>query len=108
MKDRNGRIIDKSTIEKYIKVGQTLNLTSQSRVTKSAQTEKQIKKTVREIVIETKFNDAYVYFKGDTKIYAMFVIGGIIRFRWKSPKREYIWFDGGEVKESLIEKYLER
>ena len=104
-----GWIKDKKTIEKYIKVGQKLELESMSIVTKSAQTAKMITKTVSAITEpKDKFSDSMVKFKGDSKRYAFFIMGGVIRFRW-GGKREYIWWDGGDVKESkenLVDKYL--
>ena len=104
-----GMIKDLDKVNKYIKVGQKIDLLSQSMVTKSAYTEKPLTKIVKEIIPPEEFRDwPLVKFNNDSKNYAVFAMGGFIRFRWGSAKREYIWFDGPEnVREStLVEKYL--
>lgn len=103
-----GMIKDLNRVKKYIKVGQKIEVISQSMVTKSANTEKTFTKTVKEIISPEKFREwPLVVFKNDNKKYAVFAMGGTISFRWGSAKREYIWFDGPTIREeTLIEKYL--
>jgi membrane-anchored glycerophosphoryl diester phosphodiesterase (GDPDase) len=103
-----GMIKDLNKVKKYIKVGQKIDVLSQSMVTRSAHTEKTFTKTVKEIVPPEEFRDwPLVVFKNDNKRYAVFIISSTISFRWGSAKREYVWVDGPTVREeTLIEKYL--